>query len=95
MNALGGELRLPSPGNPAHIKVGATPMAKFGKRHYEAIAEAMQYAIKYDATSSAHVAGVYMAISAMVAMFRHDNQLFQSDRFMRACEPGANVRARA
>jgi hypothetical protein len=69
-------------------------MTHFAKRHYEAIATAMQEAIKFDATCSSEVAGIYKAINALADTFARDNGQFKRDRFIRACEPGANVRAR-
>jgi hypothetical protein len=66
---------------------------KFAKRHYEAIALAMQ---------SAHVLGdpakrnQWESVRNELAdMFARDNGMFKRDRFMYACEPGANVRARS
>ena len=72
-------------------------MARFAKRHYEAIAQAMQ---------GAHVPrGVICdpckrnqwecVRNELADMFMRDNGEFKRDRFMRACEPGANVRARS
>jgi len=65
---------------------------KFAKRHYEAIAQAMQHA---------HVIGdpsyrnQWESVRNEFAdMFGRDNCQFKRDRFMHACEPGANVRAR-
>jgi hypothetical protein len=68
---------------------------KFAKRHYEAIALAMQEAIKHRATCSEQVAGVYHVVHELADVFAGDNGQFKRDRFMRACEPGANVRARS
>ncbi len=68
--------------------------SKFAKRHYEAIATAMQEAIKFDATCSTEVAGIYKAINALANMFANDSGQFKRDRFKPACEPGANVGAR-
>ena len=66
---------------------------KFAKRHYEAVALAMQ---------SAHVIGdparrdQWESVRNELAdMFARDNGQFKRDRFMWACEPGANVRARS
>jgi hypothetical protein len=65
---------------------------KFAKRHYEAIAVAMQ---------AAHVLGdpakrnQWESVRNELAdMFARDNGQFKRDRFMWACEPGANVKAR-
>ena len=64
----------------------------FQKRHYEAIALAMQ---------ASHVLGnpaqrnQWESVRNELAdMFARDNGQFKRDRFMYACEPGANVRAR-
>ena len=66
---------------------------KFAKRHYEAIALVMQHA---------HVIGdparrnQWESVRNELAdMFMRDNGQFKRDRFMHACEPGANVRARS
>jgi hypothetical protein len=69
------------------------PRNRFAKRHYEAIATAMQEAIERS-TSSEMVSGVYKAAAQMADLFAGDNGEFKRDRFIRACEPGANVRAR-
>ena len=65
----------------------------FQKRHYEAIALAMQHA---------HVLGNPVqrnqwesVRNELADMFARDNGMFKRDRFMHACEPGANVRARS
>jgi hypothetical protein len=34
-------------------------------------------------------------INAFVSLFKGSNERFDEERFRRACEPGANVRARA
>lgn len=71
--------------------------SKFCKRHYEAIAEAMQEAFRYadieDNTGKQRI-GVKIAQRYLVDMLSCDNGSFKRDRFIRACEPGANVRAR-
>ena len=66
---------------------------KFAKGHYEAIALAMQHA---------HVLGNPVqrnqwesVRNELADMFARDNGMFKRDRFMHACEPGANVRARS
>lgn len=73
-------------------------MSKFSRHHYETIATAMQEihpgtdgdAIDFDARLE-----MWGDVRATLAdAFAHDNQLFMRDRFERACEPGANVRAR-
>src|SRR5262249_16879776 len=66
---------------------------KFAKRHYEAIALAMQDA-RFRLRSSA-LDQWECTIKCLANMLAADNGRFQRDRFIRACEPGANVRARA
>ena len=74
-------------------------MSIFAKRHYEAIATVMQ---------NAHPGGVVgdgmtgeMRVQwdetcrDMAEMFARDNPAFCIIRFMKACKPGANVRARS
>lgn len=75
-------------------------MSMFNKRHYQAVAEAMQEAVrdirakepKYNATDI--VDGVNYAIDHLCDTFIRDNSSFKSELFRAACEPGANVRAR-
>jgi hypothetical protein len=65
---------------------------KFAKRHYEAIALAMQECrmhIRCDGIEQMECVVKYLA-----DLFAADNGQFKRDRFMHACEPGANVRAR-
>jgi len=66
---------------------------KFAKRHYEAIALAMQEAMRV-AIMPGDVHCVRMVIDELADTFAADNGMFKRDRFIRACEPGANVRAR-
>ena len=65
---------------------------KFAKRHYEAIALAMQDAC-FRLRSSA-VDQWQCTIQCLANMPAEDNGRFQRGRFISACEPGANVRAR-
>lgn len=65
----------------------------FVKRHYEAIAQAMQDA-QCNLSEEAK-RGIDRAIDRLADLFRRDNVNFKRDRFERACEPGANVRARS
>ena len=69
-------------------------MCKFAKRHYEAIAEAMQEAQRYAINDDQHKA-IDRSISELADTFAADNGEFKRDRFVRACVPGANVRARS
>ena len=65
---------------------------KFCKRHYEAIATAMQEARRRaDFEGNDPIAAV---IDELSWLFKSDNGQFKWDRFKRACIPGANVRAR-
>ena len=64
----------------------------FAKRHYEAIATAIQ-----EARRRAEFEGndpIAAVIDELGWMFKSDNGQFKWDRFKRACIPGANVRAR-
>ena len=68
-------------------------MCKFAKRHYEAIAEAMQEAKRCAINDDQHK-GIDRSISELADAFACDNGEFKRDRFVRAC-PGTNVRARS
>jgi hypothetical protein len=68
-------------------------MNKFAKRHYEQIAEAMQCAVR-NTNSSSEVAVVWKTIGELAMLFARDNDAFKRDRFLKACYPGANVKAR-
>jgi len=73
-------------------------MARFAKRHYEAIATAMQDAQRCAEPTlggQMFIAGIQRAIHELADVFARDNGQFSRSRFMRACEPGANVRARS
>ena len=62
---------------------------KFTKRHYEAIATVIGKLAFGDAyTTRRYIAGEF------AAMFAADNDNFKHGRFIAACEPGANVKAR-
>ena len=65
---------------------------RFAKRHYEAIATAIQEARRRasDGDNDNPIANV---VDELCWLFRSDNGQFSRDRFYRACEPGANVRA--
>ena len=69
------------------------PRNRFAKRHYEAIATVMQECrmhIRCDGIEQMECVVKYLA-----DLFAGDNGQFQRDRFIQACEPGANVRARS
>jgi len=71
---------------------------RFAKRHYEAIASAMQEAyrsIDHDGPASDLVrAGINVARNELADTFAADNGKFKRERFIAACVPGANVKAR-
>jgi hypothetical protein len=67
-------------------------MSKFAKRHYEATAEAMQWAVR-SSTNKNETVGVWKAIGEMAGMFKSDNGAFDRERFLKACQPGTNVRS--
>lgn len=60
----------------------------FAKRHYEAIATVLQSQYR---TREAHES----IVAAFARMFLEDNDRFLPTRFIAACKPGANVRARS
>lgn len=73
-------------------------MSHFAKRHYEAIATALQNihpgsdmdTIDYDARLK-----MWNDIRSEIAtMFARDNSRFIYDRFEHACKPGSNVKAK-
>ena len=68
------------------------PRNQFAKRHYEAIALAMQDA-RFHLRNTA-LDQWECVINCLADVFAADNGMFKRERFRRACEPGANVRAR-
>jgi hypothetical protein len=67
----------------------------FQKRHYEAVALAMQEAFRMANNGEAcEKQGVAAAIEELSRVFARDNSEFKRERFITACQPGANVRAR-
>jgi hypothetical protein len=68
-------------------------MSNFAKRHYEAIALAMQEAMRV-AIMPSDVHCVRMVTDELADTFARDNGMFKRDRFISGCEPGANVKAR-
>jgi hypothetical protein len=68
---------------------------KFAKRHYEAIATAMQEAKRLTEYNGYDNIGWQFALAELSRSFMRDNPRFDRDRFERACKPGANVRARS
>ena len=73
-------------------------LSHFYKRHYEAIALAMQDAHpqEHPLNDSVQARSAWDDVRQAIAdLFAGDNGQFQRDRFIRACVPGANVRARS
>jgi len=68
------------------------PRNRFAKRHYEAIALAIQDA-RFHLRNTA-LDQWECVINCLADVFAADNGMFKRERFKRACEPGANVRAR-
>ena len=66
--------------------------SNFRKRHYEAIALAMQDARRIGAIAQDQWQCV---VNCLADAFAADNGQFKRERFKRACEPGANVKARS
>ena len=81
----------------AQAFISLSPRTKFYKRHYEAIALAMQEAMRYARGLDDELApgAIQIAIEELADVFDSDNGQFRRERFVRACEPGANVRARS
>jgi hypothetical protein len=67
----------------------------FAKRHFEAIATVMQDADPLHVKRTNARVQHEQTIRALADLFASDNGSFQRDRFIAACRPGANVRARA
>jgi hypothetical protein len=67
---------------------------RFAKRHYEAIATAIQEARRRVADGENNHDPIANVVDELSWLFRSDNGLFKCDRFRRACVPGANVRTR-
>ena len=68
-------------------------LSRFAKRHYEAIALALQDArvhLRCDAINQHDC-----VIGMLADMFAADNSQFKRERFTNACQPGANVSARS
>ena len=66
----------------------------FSKRHYEAIALAMQDAKPLPNWDANKHTQWDVCVSRLADAFGRDNGLFKRERFLAACQPGANVRAR-
>jgi hypothetical protein len=76
-----------------------SPRNKFAKRHYEAIATAMQNVCppKILGRNAPDDDAVQWAVTVteLADLFARDNGMFKRDRFYQACQVGANVRARS
>ncbi len=69
----------------------ATTTITFAKRHYEALAQTMQDTrchLRCDALNQQQCVQ-----NTLADMLAKDSPRFDRARFLRACEPGANVRA--
>lgn len=68
----------------------------FNKRHYEAIAEIMQHHCPYPKiVGNDELNAAWIGVRNELAdMFARDNSRFQRERFLAACQPGANVKLR-
>jgi hypothetical protein len=75
-------------------------MSHFAKRHYQAIAQIIQYLdlsfdSEYDEEGLQEIEAKRQSIAAdFASMFNSDNPQFNRALFMQACKPGQNVRAR-
>ena len=72
-------------------------MAHFNKRHYEAIALVCQdyrrHAEHFN-TRANRLAWQYEIEGRLADMFQADNPQFVRNRFLHACQPGNNVKAK-
>lgn len=68
-------------------------MPDFQQRHYEALAKLMQDAKVQHETDQQ--GGLDMLERMLTEMLARDNAKFDSGRFIRACQPGRNVKARS
>lgn len=70
----------------------------FNKRHFEVIAEAMQEARRQGDNGHSNAEdvtrGVVLTARVLADAFSRTSPGFKRERFLRACEPGANVKAR-
>ena len=67
-------------------------MSHFAKRHYEKIALVMQEAQMHVRINA--VEQNKCVVNLLADLFSSDNGMFKRDRFIQACQLGANVRAR-
>jgi hypothetical protein len=82
-----------------------SPRNRFAKRHYEAIAQALQDAQRHIAITQGLKDAKLLrcngseqmecVVNCLADLFAGDNGQFRRERFKRACEVGANVRARS
>lgn len=72
-------------------------MSDFAKRHYEAIAETCQEYRRHCEhfnTAANRLEWQFEFEKRLADLFASDNGRFNRERFLAACRPGANVRAR-
>ena len=65
----------------------------FSKLHYEQVAKVMQDTCPLKTDESAKIQWTVM-VSAFASMFEDDNDNFDKSRFVYACKPGSNVKAK-
>ena len=72
-------------------------MAMFAKRHYEAIATALQDAHHRNGCTLAggNESEWSICVESLADTLARDNGQFKRERFIAACQPGANVRKRS
>jgi hypothetical protein len=70
-----------------------SPRNRFAKRHYETIALALQDARMHIRCNGSEQ--MECVVNCLADTFAADNGMFKRERFKRACEIGANVRARS
>ena len=68
-------------------------MSIFAKRHYEVIATVMQQC--YSEEDPDNTIWWWKLAQTLANAFKDDNERFDVDRWIAACQPGANVRVRA
>lgn len=82
----------------AYERLERIKMAKFTQQHYEALAELMQRAHpqEYPENDNQWSRNQWgWTVDMLVQTLKHDNPTFKEPRFRKACQPGANVRAKS
>jgi hypothetical protein len=74
--------------------------ARFHKKHYECIAQVVQdLCLSHDELNECQLQDIehlrQSIASEFATMLKADSAAFQRERFLRACQPGSNVRARS